>query len=466
MKRAMLLALMMLFAAGLTVSADVTTGKDASNAKKIEITGGFDNSMVSRDTGLTSVLDGCQKPATWPSDLFWSPLITLNLGIDVGDKATALVQLQNRRLDAATGTAANVDFLGGDNVEMAVEQAYINVDNLMIPSLTFKYGMQNLKFALREGGDAFFMDTNFSEVLAMPVTEANIYRGAALPKDTSEFGGVKVDYGSLKGAVPTNYKVSFFWGVVNESLTGRADERLTGLTGWYKLPVGDKNFATAGVTKIQNEAAHADIQTINVGVDYFGAMPNLELYAEYYTQSGDLTRTVDQSASAYRAGAKYDIANPLKPYVDVSYWFLSGGGTATKNKNFLSYENVQSTMILEDNVFGLDVDSNYKVLKVEAGISYKLDIDKDGVGEPLTVKLLFGQFTLADDPATMTAGQVLKDSLGTEIDLVATLYLNSNISFSLGYAKLTGGDFFTSAGGYNAAAADMQMIVFDTKLKF
>ncbi|MFA5794470.1 MAG: alginate export family protein [Candidatus Brocadiia bacterium] len=466
MKKIGLLVLVMVFVLGLSVQAGVSTGKEASSAKEITINGSFDNTMVSRDSGVTSVLDCMPAPGKQASDLFWSPLITLNFGVDVGDKVTALVQLQNRRLDAALGTTANVDFFGGDNIEMAVEQAYIQVEKLIIEELTLKYGGQSLKFSAREGGDAFFMDTNNSRIMALPYTEANIYKVVgALAKDTCEFGGFRFDYGSLKN---NNYKASFYWGVVNESLTGRADERLTGLAGWYKIPGGDpRNIATGTISKTFNEGTKLSIQTIGVGGNYFGSMPNLELYGEYYTQSGDFSATVDQASSAYRIGGKYDIKNEkLKPYVDVSYWYLSGGGSTTKNKNFMSYENVQSTMILEDNIWGLDIDSNYKVLKMEAGLTHKLDVDKDGTAEPLNVKLLFGTFSLVADPASKTAGQTVSKNLGTEIDVVATLHFNKSLSFTLGYATLSGGDFFTSAGGYGVKEDSMQMIVLDSKLKF
>ncbi|MBI4712130.1 MAG: hypothetical protein HY762_02310, partial [Planctomycetes bacterium] len=96
-------------------------------------------------------------------------------------------------------------------------------------------------------------------------------------------------------------------------------------------------------------------------------------------------------------------------------------------------------------------------------ISTQMDINKDGTGEPLNVKVLFGQFNLADKP--INAG-VVKDSLGQEIDVTATLQYNKSLSFMLGYATLSDGDFFTSAGGYNADSGNMKMVVFDTKLKF
>ncbi|MBI4711745.1 MAG: hypothetical protein HY762_00300, partial [Planctomycetes bacterium] len=358
MKKVALIVGLLVITLALNLEAGVSTEKNAWNAKDISISGGFDNTMLYRDQGLNSVLDGMQTPNKQKSDFIWTPLVTLNLGADVGDKILAFVQLQNRRLDnTALGTAANVDFLGGDNTELAVEQAYIKIEKLISDDLTLTYGAQNLKFTLRKDEGGFFLDVLKSENLAAPITEANGYRGFPLPKNTTEFAGFKFDYGSLSKA---NYDATLFWGIASETGVAHADEKLMGLAARYKLPGGkdERDVLHGSYTIIAQNAARLNIHTIGLGVEYFSSMPNLELYGEYYTQSGDLDANVALDASAYRIGAKYDFKQKMAPYVDVSYWFLSGGGDATTSNNFYSYENVQSSLILEDNVFGLDLDSN------------------------------------------------------------------------------------------------------------
>ncbi|MEW6027208.1 MAG: hypothetical protein AB1599_07935 [Planctomycetota bacterium] len=451
-------------AANLLDAGQVVTDQTATGAKQIKVSGEMEIPMVSRDAGVNSVLDGVPGPATQDGDTTWSPLITLNLEAALGDKITGLIQLQNRRLDAGVGTGANVDFLGGDNVDPAVKQALVKLEKFIIQDLTFTYGLQGLKTALRDGEGAFFLDTGYSSsnVFNGSLTQPNPSGGWKRSKNFGEFGGLRFDYGSLKNS---NYQGMLFIGKVAETATGldalHNDTSLNGAIVWVKLP-GDDNLANLMLTQLNNPKTERAIQTIGLGANY-KAMPNLGTYLEYYNQTGDSAAGVSQSASAYRAGVKYDVKHNLNPYVDLSYWYLSGGGTATKNNNFVSLENVKSTMILEDEVFGLDLDSNYTAIKLETGVTTKIDLDKDGSPEDVKVKLLFGQFTLSDQPNSMTG---VDDSLGTEVDLVVTLQYNPSVSFTLGYATLSSGGFFTDPATYNADEDSMQMVVFGTNVKF
>jgi len=448
--------------AGMTYAGMVNTEQSATSAKQIRLSGEFDVPMVSRDKGANSILDGVTKPNHQDSDNLWSPSIILNIGIDVGDKISSLIQLQNRRLGNAVGTAANQDFFGGGNVDLGVEQAFIKMEKFMIQDLTFIYGMQNLKTTLRDGEGAFFLDTNnaSSNMFAGLLTNKN---GAVWcrSKASSEFAGFRFDYGSLKNS---NYQATLFFGKVSETATGvdvlHNDTMLQGVLAWFKPNINEL-LLNGSITQFVNPKADMDMMTIGLGGTYNGAVPNLGLYGEFYTQTGAWSKTVDQAASAYRLGGRYDVEHELKPYVDFSMWMLSGGGTGTKNKNFLSMENVKSTMILEDDTFGLDLDSNYTAMKLEGGIATKVDLDKDGVSEDLKVKLLFGNFTMAK-----AAVSGVSKKLGTEIDLVGTLQYNPSTSFSLGYATLSGATFFTDAVTYNAKESSMGMIIFGANMKF
>jgi len=466
MKKTELLLVVVAFviaATNLLNAGQVVTEQSATGAKQIKVSGEVEMPMVSRDAGVNSVLDGVIKPATQDADTLWAPLITINLDAALGDKISSLIKLQNRRLDLGVGTGANMDFLGGDNLDLAIKEAYLKLEKFIVQDLTFTYGLQNLKATLRDGEGAFFLDTNNASSNAMNgfLTEIN---GATWcrSKDTTEFGGLRFDYGSLKNS---NYQGTLFTGKVSETATGldqlHNDTTLNGAIVWYKL--GEDKVLNLLVTQLANPKAEMAIQTIGLGANYNGAMPNLGAYAEYYNQTGDATAALKQSASAFRVGAKYDIKHSLSPYVDLSYWFLSGGGTASKNNNFVSMENVKSTMILEDEVFGLDLDSNYTAIKFETGVATKVDLDKDGSPEDLKVKLLLGQFSLSDQPIAMTG---VKDSLGTEIDLLLTLQYNPSVSFTLGYATLSSGGFFSDPATYNAAEDSMQMVSFGTSVKF
>jgi hypothetical protein len=455
-----LVAVAFVIAAGNLLNAgQVVTEQTAASAKQIKVSGEVETPMVSRDTGVNSVLDG----AAQTGDSLWSPLITLNIDAALGDKISSFIKLQNRRLDDGIGTAANVDFMGGDNIDLSVKEAFLKLEKFIVQDLTFTYGLQNIKATLRDGEGAFYLDTNYASSNAVNgfLTEPDATATWQRHKDTSEFGGLRFDYGSLKN---NNYQGALFTGTFQKNPAGLGLHDTTTLNGalfWYKL--GDGKIVNVLLTKMGNHKAGSDIQTIGLGGIYNNVMPNLDLYGEFYSQTGDVAAGMSHAASAYRLGAKYDIKHSLKPYVDLSYWNLSGGGTATKNKNFVSMENVKSTMILEDAVFGLDLDSNYTAIKLATGITTKVDIDKDGSPEELNIKLLFGQFSLSDQPNSLTG---VDDSLGTEINLLLTLQYNPSVAFTLGYATLSGGKFFTDAGTYGAAEDSMKMVTFGANVKF
>ncbi len=537
-----LLAAMLCFAIVTTTDAQgVKTGDKAFSAKEISITGGLDLCYGYLNSGITSILnfesEGEQGAGTGVSQdnsvFMLVPQLTINFDIDVGDKVTAFVQLENRRLVSEPtwidltgdvnvdtlfpmgGTAANVDVASGDNIEPAVEQAYIKVSEFLLPELTFTIGIQDLKFTLRKGEGAFFMDIAESEAMAPQFLKdsaslnlANVDEwfivgeGAPFLRDVSEFGGMVFDYGDME---KNNYALCVFYGSVNETGVARTDENLFGLQLDYALP-GENNVLKAilanttshGRKIVGQDVIDMNIMTLGVGVDYW-VQPDIEVYAEFYTQSGDYGHfwkalpapgahdAVDQKASAYRLGGRYNLEHDLKPYVDLSMWNLSGdnGEIDSDNEDFISYENVQSTLIMEGNLLGLDLDSNYNAIKLEAGITTQFDINKDGTGEEVTIKLLYGTFSLTEKPekvgriATQVDRLGIDDALGSEIDIVATLKYSDSLSFTFGIGMVSGADFFegedTLDGGpldsikdsaYAMDDAGMTLVMFDTRLSF
>ncbi|MBI4834954.1 MAG: hypothetical protein HY811_09085 [Planctomycetes bacterium] len=452
------------------------------------------------------------------SDTILTPLITINTKWELAEKVTAIVQFENRRVSAlndagaaATGTASNVDLGGADNISPAIEQAYIRVGEFFSPKLTMSYGIQDLKFTLREGEGAFFMDVSEAQTYSvwLPM-DSQIAANAATARGVSEFSGFLFNYGSLKD---DNYQVDFMYGVTRQTGAARANDNLVGVNVAYKLP-GEKNVLKVLIAQMNNPDTNGgaalntglNAMTIGFGVDYFGAVPNLELYFEYYNQTGTLSNIgvnaagqvadVDQVASAYRLGGRYDFVDvSVKPYVDLSMWNVSGGDDSnayksasvkyTENNHFISYENSQSTMILEDSLYGLDLDSNYNAIKIEAGIKTSLKLG--GNSMPLNLKMLIGQFTLDTPPFTNTAGpdgllltgddvaKAADDALGMEVDIKATLKYSDNVDFVLGLGMLSGGDFFdsiaftnptpTNAGAYETFDS-MTLLMFGANVKF
>jgi len=511
-----ILSLTLLFAfIGHSDAQGVKVGGEADSATEITISGEIDMCMAYRDSGITSILDmvpqiwGVGTPDYQKSDFATIPLVTLNFDVECADKVSGFLQLENQRLNGTAGTAGNVDFLGGDNVALAVEQAYIKVSEFLSEKLTFTVGIQDLKLTLREGEGAFFCDVAESESAAMsPIAEGfgqptGYTFGAGIARDVLEFGGMTFLYGDMEN---DNYQFGFFWGTIGETGVAHMDEDIKGLHFDYSLP-GDGNMMRVLLAQHKagtgNIAGHnkqdASFYTFGVGAVYQAMPEQLEVYGEFYLQSGDSAdvrvfpdevKTMDQDANAFRFGGRYKLEHDLKPYFDLSYWYLSGddGDPNEDNEDFVSYENVQSTLILEDNLLGLDLDSNYTAIKLEAGITTSLDVNSDGQAEEIALKLLYGMFDLNEEPDRVGITLVppmpvntpalvgIDDDLGTEIDITATLKYTDNLSFTLGMGIVSGADFFDSGAdtnadgipdvGYRMDDADMRLYMFDTRLKF
>jgi len=498
----------------LMLIALVTGGALAEIPAGFNLSGGIDAPYTYRSKEINTFLNGADLTT---SDFLLSPLITVDTKWDLKGKVTGFVRFENRRLDAVagSGTGDNVDFGGGDVIDPAIKQAYIKVSEFISPKLTMTYGIQDLNLTLRKGEGAFFMHpaAAASPSTTLPL-DMDVARRFNRNKDFTEYSGFVFDFGSVKD---DNYAATVFWGKTMETAVAAGAKRdadlLAGVNVAYKLP-GENNILKVLLAQINNPGDNLGIMTIGVGADYFGAMPNLEIYGEVYMQSGTVGKDttagnttfgddVDHSAMAYRIGGRYDFANnPLKPWASLSYWYLGGGddsrlykgGTApakyTENNHFISYEDFPSTLILEDNLWGLNLNSNYTAIKIEAGITTSLTLG--GEKTDVDLKLLIGMFTLNEVPYVWNSGpnkiynngtgddvyEKTDDGLGTEIDIVATLKYTENLTFTLGLGMLSGGDFFGSINIDDQAAPTatkhlddesfdgMTMVTFGANLKF
>jgi hypothetical protein len=507
------------------------------------LSGSIDINDTYRSQEVNTFLNGCLTT----SDFVMYPIVNIDTRFDLKSKVTGFIRFGNFGGAIDEGTYANSEFGSGLNIQPMIKQAYIKVNEFISPKLAMTYGIQDLNFTLRKNEGAFFMHpaaalspldvgASFDQDMA---TRTPRIRGLA------EYSGFVFDFGSMKD---DNYAVNVFWGKTMESVVvpgtagtvgsvisgtpgtvvlpapavsgKRNEDLLFGANLTYKLP-GDNNVAKAILAQMSNSVNGMSIMTIGVGVDYFGAMPNLEIYGEAYMQSGtlsnagfaagadgklftadDLAKDVDQSAMAYRLGGKYDFANnPLKPWVGLSYWFVDGGDDSllyknkslkyTENNHFVSFEDTQSTMILEDNLYGLNLNTNYTAIKIEAGITTSLTLG--GEKSDLDLNFLLGSFTMNTVPYVWNAGPdgylgtkddidattgyplltKTKAGLGTEIDIVAKLHYTENLSFKLGLGMLSGSNFLKSIdvnnannGKYNQNFDSMTMVTLGADLKF
>lgn len=187
---------------------------------------------------------------------------------------------------------------------------------------------------------------------------------------------------------------------------------------------------------------------IGMGALGFGASirphPAVELFAEYIGEFGEYTSAqrnpgkdkVHQESHAAYAGFRLEpeikVAKDTAviPFGEFSFWFVGGDRGdpyANENNDFISMEDVDTFLIMEDNDFGLDVDCNYRAFKGEVGVRF----------ETMELSVRYGVFHVLYAPnqtaygAPPFGGKSFSRELGNEVDLRFTLKLQECVKINL-----------------------------------
>ncbi len=476
--------------------------------------------------------------------------------------AAAVTGVGGEGMAGGSGSSSNNSLIGGQsNFGVFLGQAFIEVKEFLWQQLSFKLGIQDHRYDLRGNGNAFFMDIRESELAYMsPLPEAfagNVYYGHEVPisiannhslesgagnNNNGVFRDKDRDAGGLKFTynLDDNLFVDFFWFQALETSAGanidsalavgagdnedRFDEYTIGFNVDYNIDEKSLfNFIYAG---IYGDDGHSNIHTVGFGLDYY-VTPELEAYIEFYGQWGDYgavsvedtvgipddTQEIEHEAYAGIVGFKYTFDHEIKPWIDIHYTYISGdsgdistnGTTQSPNTNhdFVSYEDNDATMILEENHFGLDLDSNYWKIQGDMGFTVSLDRQDDfhvmttlawaelnhlptrrGIAPPGSAGAngLWGN----DDNGSDDDDDDDHTELGLEWDVKMTWNYTESLDFNIGFAMLFSGDdaFFerdedtgrrASTGGPGLGVSDgfsvsdgeeLWLLTVDTKLRF
>jgi hypothetical protein len=157
----------------------------------------------------------------------------------------------------------------------------------------------------------------------------------------------------------------------------------------------------------------------------------------------------EQKSYGYYFGAQYTQADSeWKPWVEFIYMYLSGddGGWAGDpgkiehaNEDFVSFEDNDATLIVEENDYGLDIDTNYWKIQVAVGASLAPLFNND---YDINVKVLYAFFEAIDTPYTV------RDNIGNELDVIFTWNYSKDLTFELGSAWLWDSEFFSDLDDY------------------
>lgn len=435
-------------------------GAKAKDGVTIDVSGKMDLDYVYRDSVVTQLLSA----DTWTvggdrtarADNFYNGKFTVRLDIGLSDGASAVLELENKRIDRTGGVTAPRN-LGNDSIEVYFEQAYLKLNDLFTPKLGVTIGVQDVKIDVRGKGNPFFIDLTEAESMYSDA-------GLAVPGkhyDTLEPVGVAFNYKE------TDWTFEFGAFTASEGGSTGADENVYLFNLAYNLPKSVGNNSLLNFMAVLANGSDAVVAgdtdkdravwTFGLEADLndVGNVAGAELFGGYFFQNGDAGRdgtgsTIDANGKAFYVGGRYTFAQMAgKPWVELAYWLLSGDkdSTDTKEDRFLSYENVDQFLILESDTFGLDIDTNYKAIKVSGGMFFDIKGQKDA----LNLLVNIGFFSFDENVASASASG--QDDLGTEWDVTAVYAYSKRVSFDATVAFLTGADaieYYTFAGDNDA----------------
>ena len=413
----------------------VRTDEDRPDTRFIIISGSIGVYFLFRDDFFADAVQG--NNTTNLDQDFFDPRLSLRLDIQVKNNIRGVIEIQNEQRDnILLRSSLGNHFISGrsaeDRFQIEIERGYIEVDNFLVKGFTFRAGIIPHKYSLRFDGQSFFLNLGESE------------SPFATRADTHAIG-VNTIFQPIE---QLELYLDAFYFVTSESDFGRRDETVAGLNidFFFSKSVQDSDEETITLPRFFNlifAAIQGDsntpIWTLGAGIDYtLTSDPDsytLELYGEVLFQFGEYDRrnlppafTVkdqDHLALGGYAGFRMQYrGSPWQPYLDASYWYISGDDddpTSDRNRDLVTFENIDSTLILEDNDYGLDVDSNYWAIKIKSGISLApIFTDED-----IRLEVLYGYFRTADAPSGRSR------RLGEEIDIRFTWEYSSDLIFSV-----------------------------------
>lgn len=488
------LACAMALAAAAQEGRNVTTSKDKGDTVKLNVSGRIVLDYVWRSKELTVFTEGFTAGVTTSdSENTFEGYAAVRVDVDLSEKVSAVVEIGTLRTDPiglGGGLPDNIREMGYEDSQggaIALREAHVKLSELLMPELNLKIGIQDWAFDVRGKGHGFAFDPRGSQSIVRG------YNNGAQTIQESAFQLL-----SRSAYVSEQFPVGVVATYVREAMTlhlvalpaimeggnPSEDEALYALDLWYNLDQVGKGsrvgvigaISTMGAqTAMPSQLNDGSLYTVGVGVDLKNTgVEGLELYGEVYKQFGKAGQRqvgadeedLDAKGLAFQIGAEYHFSGELPLWVGINYTYVSGDGdddpTDDEVNRFLSYENVNDLLIVEDMYFGLDVDRNYTALKISAGGALSVGTAKNN----LEISAILG---LCKTQEKVTGPDGDEDKLGTEFDIRVKYLVSKQVALTGAYAILTGSDVMEQAmGGSGAEDAEdkCSLLTFGVDVKF
>jgi hypothetical protein len=415
-KAVYLLPAFLLVASASAFAQKVDTSKDRTETVKVTVSGTWDLDFIFKSRELAQWRGEASGSTTE-----FSPETWIRLDVELSDKVSAVMEL---------GLTALRD-IGDDTVVPTFGQLYAQLADIFSEGVTLKLGQVWTDFDIRGRGSSIVFDSFWSEALSL---------------SQSPDGRSAADYGMSAGAVLNYMRENitlqvFLLPKINDTIgsdpsPATTDDFAYGVNFFYNLDTLSKGSRVgAHFSSMGTAGADTAVMTLGVAADlYFMTDNALEVFAEVYFQFGDAGSvagsTIDAAGMAFQVGAKYNFTGDMKPWIELKLTFLSGDDEADdENESFISREHQRDLMILEDEVFGVDWDTNYFAIKILGGLGF---MPQGGVNK-LWLNVAIGIATANEDVGT-------EDGLGNEVDVKLTYNYSKAVNLDTGIAFLFGSD--------------------------
>ncbi len=423
----------------------VTTTKEMTDTVKVTVSGSVVLDYVWR-SGEVAVFKFAEFDPGPPPTLTVGPEsgtntfegeVGVRVNVDLSDKVSAVVEFGKERVDLGV-----VPFAGDSQLvdqDVVIRELHVNIAEFLDPALRLQVGITTWSFDVRGRGSSFAFDPRHSQSITRNVS--NVEDDAfslplrALAADELDPIGGWLQY--KRDALTLDV---VFLPMIVEGGPPAEDEALYAVDLFYNLD--DKGSRIGAILALSSFAGgDTSVFTLGGGATLRNLVPNLELYGEIYLQFGNAGKigddTLDAGGIAFQVGAQYQLEGDMAPWVGANITWISGDGdddpTDDQVDNFLSYENVNDLIILEDMYFGYDWDANYFAIKLSGGLALSVGGGKNN----LELSAILGITRTVEDVQFASGGE---DGLGNELDFKARWILTKQASLHGAVAFLFSSD--------------------------
>ena len=407
-------------------------------------------SNAERVLGGPLVAPGVPRPHG--SELYMDPNLSLRFSVEVEKQVRGMIELRTPFVNPDAGgknTTPGVGFFSGfQERTLEVKQLYAEVDELFSPGekepgsgLLLRVGIQDFRKDLRGDGNAFVIDVSGSEHPFDSGPTGAPMRYSSGFADSTEAAGAYARYRvsfldidgwifnldegfnalSLGAAARRNL---YFWGGSADIFFDPERKR------WGKAFFTVFDLMNQSNTHLVTEGGGLLVRPFHTEdaeiLDLFGEIYFQQgTYARHVVLPAGISRIRQQDAYALNFGGEVRIPGlsmfekKFVPYAEVTYVQVSGDDNAAddKNSNFVSLENNNRTLVVENGYYGYDVDTNYRGPRFAVGAT---------IGK-LSAEVLYAYFELMENGGNRISGG------GTSGVPSSSNKIGDEIDFSIGY---------------------------------